>query len=208
MFYRFAWLVCRAVLLSLRRMEIRGLENIPMQGAFVLVCNHKSYWDPVIIGCALPMTRQVFFMAKSELFDIVPLGLIIRKLGSFPIRRGGADRAAIRTALDHLAAGRIVGIFPEGTRNKSDGILEPHLGAAMLATRAGVPVLPAAVSGSRGFWSKVRIVFGEPVHFHRETAGNKVKKANRKELADISEDIMNRVAGLMEVGSGMREVGC
>ncbi|MFZ5632694.1 MAG: lysophospholipid acyltransferase family protein [Bacillota bacterium] len=197
MFYRFAWLVCRVILLALRRMEIQGLENIPMQGAFVLVSNHRSYWDPVIIGCALPRTRQIFFMAKAELFDIPPLGLIIKNLGSFPIRRGGADRTAIRTALDHLAAGRIVGIFPEGTRNKSAGFLEPHLGAAMLATRAGVPVLPAAVIGSRGFWGKVKIVFGEPMYFDREAADGKVKKANRKELAGISGDIMNRVAALM-----------
>ncbi|MCL6609921.1 MAG: 1-acyl-sn-glycerol-3-phosphate acyltransferase [Peptococcaceae bacterium] len=197
MFYRFAWTLCRAILLAVRRMEVRGLENVPPQGGLVLASNHRSYWDPVIVGCSLPKTRQVFFMAKAELFEIPLLGMIIDRLGAFPVRRGGADRSAIRKALDHLASGEIVGIFPEGTRNKSEGVLEPHLGAAMLATRAGVPVLPVAVIGSRGFFGKVRVVIGPPMAFGPDFASGRGKKVSRNDLSKISLIIMDRVAGLM-----------
>jgi 1-acyl-sn-glycerol-3-phosphate acyltransferase len=198
MFYRFAWFVCRAILLIFRRMEVLGLENVPLRGGLVLASNHKSYWDPVIVGCALPRTRQVFFMAKAELFDIPLLGLIITNLGAFPVRRGGADRSAIRTALNHLSAGEVVGIFPEGTRNKSEGMLEPHLGAAMLATRANVPVLPVAVLGSRGFFGKVKIIFGPTIVFDPGDNVEKARRTSRSNLAEISEIIMDRVAGLMK----------
>lgn len=198
MFYRFAWLVCRFVLLTVRRMEVRGVENIPLRGGLVLACNHKSYWDPVIVGCALPKTRRVYFMAKAELFRIPLLGLIIIKLGAFPVKRGGADRSAIRTALGHLSSGEVMGIFPEGTRNKSEGLLDPHLGAAMLATRANVPVVPVAITGSRGFFGKVKIIFGEPIHLDQDGSSGRAKRANRNDLAEISVMIMNRVAGLLK----------
>lgn len=198
MLYRFAWMLCRAVLVILRRMDIRGLENIPKQGGLVLVSNHISYWDPVIIGCAVPRLRQVFFMAKAELFKVPLLGYLIRKLGAFPISRGGFDRSAIRTALGHLTDGEIVGIFPEGTRNKTrEEMLEPHLGAAMLATRAGVPVLPVAVIGSKGIGGKVTILFGEPLYLDRKTTAHRTPRPNRKELEDISRDIMDKIVGLI-----------
>lgn len=198
MFYRFAWMLCRTILITFRRMEVLGLENVPVRGGLVLASNHKSYWDPVIVGCALPKTRQVYFMAKAELFDIPLLRLIINNLGAFPVKRGGADRSAIRTALNYLASGEIVGIFPEGTRNKSEGMLEPHLGAAMLATRANVPVLPVAVLGSRGFFSKVKIIFGSPIVFEPGDDGEKARRTSRSNLAEISVIIMDRVAGLMK----------
>lgn len=198
MFYRFAWVLCRFVLLTVRRMEVRGAEYIPIQGGLVLASNHRSYWDPVIVGCALPKTRRVYFMAKAELFQIPLLGLIIRNLGAFPVKRGGADRSAIRTALEYLTSGEAVGIFPEGTRNKQDGMLEPHLGAAMLATRAGVPVIPVAIIGSRGFLGKVKIIFGDPIHLDQEAPEGRVKRANRNDLAEMSVMIMNRVAGLLK----------
>ncbi len=197
MFYRFAWTLCRAVLITIRRMEVRGLENVPGQGGLVLVSNHKSYWDPVIVGCALPKSRQVFFMAKADLFKIPLLGTIIDKLGAFPVKRGGADRSAIRTALNYLAGGEIVGIFPEGTRHKAEGMLEPHLGAAMLATRAGVPVLPVALIGSRGLFGKVKVIIGPPVVFGGGETGTKAGKAGRSDLAGFSSVIMDRVAELM-----------
>ncbi|MFZ5647129.1 MAG: lysophospholipid acyltransferase family protein [Bacillota bacterium] len=200
MFYRFAWVVCRFFLLTVRRMEILGTENIPLQGGLVLVSNHRSYWDPVVIGCALPKTRQVFFMAKHELFQVPLLGPVITKLGAFPVKRGGADRSAIRTALDHLANGRLVGIFPEGTRSKNEDMLEPHMGAAMLSTRTGSPVLPVAVIGTKGFWGKVKIVFGTPMIPDLPETGK--SKAGRNELTVISLAIMDRVADLMVSKSG------
>ncbi len=200
MFYGFAWTVCRFILLTVRRMEILGSENIPGRGGLVLASNHRSYWDPVIVGCALPKTRQVRFMAKAELFAIPLLGPVVTKLGAFPVRRGGADRTAIRTALGYIDSGGIVGIFPEGTRNKSEGLLDPQLGAALLATKAGVPVVPVAILGSRGFFGKVKIIFGAPVGPIPGNTGGGTKRANRNDLAELSVTIMEKVAGLIKSG--------
>jgi 1-acyl-sn-glycerol-3-phosphate acyltransferase len=199
MLYGFVWSLCRTYLALVRRLDISGVENIPQQGGIILVSNHISYWDPVVIGCALPKTRQVYFMAKHELFKIPVLGPLIAMLGAFPVKRGGADRSAIRTALGHLEGQRVVGIFPEGTRSKSDDMLDPHMGAAMLSTRTGVPILPIAVMGTRGFFGKISIRFGKPMYIKLAPG---VKKAGRKELLDISNDIMDGIAGLMEFKSG------
>ncbi|MFZ5597695.1 MAG: lysophospholipid acyltransferase family protein [Bacillota bacterium] len=200
MLYGFAWWVCRIYLLLVRRMKITGVENVPLQGGLVLISNHVSYWDPVIIGCALPRKRHIYFMAKQELFKIPLLGRLINKLGAFPVKRDGADRSAIRTALEHLAEGRVVGIFPEGTRSKTGDIQEPHMGAAMLSIKGSVPVLPVAVIGSRGFLGKVNIVFGRPLR--QTTHGNVDSKSRRSELNELSRKIMHHVAELMEAKSG------
>lgn len=198
MLYRFAWTLCRTILLFLRGMEVHGLENIPASGGLVVASNHKSYWDPIIVGCAFPKKRHIFFMAKAELFKIPVLGAIIHRLGAFPVKRDGADRSAIRIAINHLVSGEVVGIFPEGTRNKSEGTLDPHLGAAMLASKAFVPVMPVAVIGSRGLWGKVKVMIGEPMFFESYPSENKSPKHNREQLLEISRRIMERIMILMQ----------
>lgn len=192
MLYRFAKFLCTTLLILLRRWEIQGKENFPLSGGLVLIGNHISYWDPVVIGCAAP--REISFMAKAELFSIPVLAPIIRKLHSFPVRRGGADRNAIRTALELLNNGCVVGIFPEGTRSGSGELLEPHMGAAMLALKAEVPILPVAVYGTRGFWGKVRVSIGKPVTLE----AYKGKKTGRQEMIEISHQVMGKISVLLE----------
>ena len=99
------------------RLRIEGAENIPKDGPLVIACNHLSLLDPPVLGTAA--TRKVHFMAKEELFVPV-LGDIYRLLGAFPVRRGGADRAAIKHGIDILESNQVLAIFPEGTRNKTD----------------------------------------------------------------------------------------
>ncbi|MBE3588719.1 MAG: 1-acyl-sn-glycerol-3-phosphate acyltransferase [Thermoanaerobacteraceae bacterium] len=190
MFYRFARAVCRLILLLLRRWVVEGAENLPRRGGVLVVSNHASYWDPVVVGCALD--RQVHFMAKAELFHFPVLGPVIRRLDAFPVARGGADRQAIRRALELLKQGRVVGIFPEGTRSRTGELLEPHLGAAMLALRAQVPVLPVAVINSRGLFRRVRVHIGKPLFFSR--AG----PAARQDYQAISREIMREIAKLLD----------
>ena len=193
MFYGFAKVVCSAVLLLLRRWEIIGNGHLPPGQGVIIVSNHVSYWDPVVVGCAL--NRKIYFMAKAELFDIPVLGSIITKLGAFPVQREGADRSSIKRALDLLAAGKVVGIFPEGTRSKTGELLNPHMGAAMLAIKGGVPLLPVAVSGTRGFGGKVRVNFGQPIN----TSASNRRKVSRTELAELSQNVMEEIKRLLAV---------
>lgn len=190
MFYFFARFICRIVLLLLRRWEVHGLSNLPAQGGLVLVSNHASYWDPVIVGCAI--NRRINYMAKAELFSIPLLNIFIKAVGTFPVKRNQADRTAIRTALKLLEEGQIVGVFPEGKRNNTDELLAPHLGAAMLALKADVPILPVAILGARGVFRKVRVNIGMPMLYRTN------KKAARADMEEISDNVMDQIAKLLK----------
>ncbi|MGI6493044.1 MAG: lysophospholipid acyltransferase family protein [Pelotomaculum sp.] len=181
----------RLVLKVQRCWEIQGSENIPVTGGVLLAANHVSYWDPVAIVCAIE--RQVYFMAKAELFNIPIIGYAVRVSGAFPVRRDATDRRALRTALRLLQQGEVVGIFPEGTRNKSEGTLQPHLGAAMLALKTGVPVVPIAVIGSRGVIGKLIVRIGQPLHFEMAL------KPSKDELEKISGRIMQDINLLLKI---------
>lgn len=139
-------LVVVAVLRSLFRMEVTGREHEPPEGAFLAVSNHWSAFDPPVLGAAL--RRKVHFMAKQELFEIPLLRSWMRCIGTFPVRRGEPDRQAIRRALQVLQRGGVVGMFPEGTRNPRGYLLPAEPGAAFLALKAQVPILPVGILGT------------------------------------------------------------
>ncbi|MBE0467663.1 MAG: 1-acyl-sn-glycerol-3-phosphate acyltransferase [Candidatus Desulforudis sp.] len=190
MFYQFAWYLCRAVLRYVRRWEVDGAANLPAAGGIVVTANHTSYWDPVVIGCAI--YRRVYFMAKAELFRYPVLKQIIIALGTFPVRRDTVDREAIRAALDHLSSGRVLGIFPEGTRSKGGEFLKPQYGAALLALKGGVPILPVALSGTKGVFGKVRVRIGTPMQFP-DYAG---VRPTKEVLEEVSNLIMKEISTL------------
>jgi len=192
MFYRFARWLCRIVLAVLRRWEVKGEENLPVEGPVIVTANHISYWDPVVVGCAL--SRQVFFMAKAELFRIPVLATVIRWLGAFPVHRHRLDRQALRRAQEKLEKGHVLGVFPEGTRSKTDALLKPHLGAALLAVKYGVPVLPVALQGTRGVCAKVRVRIGRPLRF----AGEGGEKPSKERLESAAQEIMEQIGALLQ----------
>ena len=195
--YRISEVICGTIFRAYFRQQVEGVESVPDSGAFVLAANHVSYLDPPVLGVACP--RRVHFMAKAELFDIPVLGLVIRQLGAFPVHRNGADRQAIRWALQLLDEGRVVGVFPEGTRSRSGKLLNPQGGAALLALKAGVPVVPAGIWGTGDvdgpfhFPKPVRIGvrFGKPLDFGHP------RVVNRKAIDDASERIMSEVQRLL-----------
>ncbi len=128
------------------RLRVEGRAFEPPEGPLIVAGNHASLLDPPLIGMAL--RRQGAYMAKEELFSVPILGAWLRSIGSFPVRRGTPDRRAIRRSLEILERGGVLVIFPEGTRSE-DGRLRPaEPGAAMIALRTGVRVLPAAVVNS------------------------------------------------------------
>jgi 1-acyl-sn-glycerol-3-phosphate acyltransferase len=123
-----------------------GNDNVPLEGALVVVANHGSHLDPPLLGHALG--RPVAFMAKAELFRVPLLGPIIRACGAYPVARGASDREAIRVATDRLDEGWATGVFIDGTRQGNGRVNAPQPGAALLAARAGALLLPVAIINS------------------------------------------------------------
>jgi 1-acyl-sn-glycerol-3-phosphate acyltransferase len=156
------------ILRGLYRLHARGRENIPAQGGFVLACNHVSNFDPWPLGLPLWPRRYLRFMAKSELYWF-PATLVLDAAGAFPVRRGQADAEAIDTAVRLAREGNVVAMFPEGTRRRKGLVKKfearPRTGAARIALEAGVPLIPAAITGTeRLLWlGPLRVVYGAPV---------------------------------------------
>ena len=158
----------RPVFSALYRLETRGLENLPPDGGYVLAANHVSNLDPWPLGLPLWPRRFLRFMAKSELYWW-PLSKALNGAGAFPVRRGQADREALETAVELARAGHVIAMFPEGTRQRK-GLRKkyearPRTGAARIALRAGVPLVPAAIRGTESLarLGKLRVAYGEPL---------------------------------------------
>lgn len=168
--YRFVQFTLPKIVALLGGWRVRGVENIPDEGGAVIAANHLSHLDPPVVGSAIP--RRTYYFAASELFRNPIFGFIIRKCYAFPVRRGAADRRALKGAIELLEAGELLTMFPEGTRSRTGELGEFDLGAALAASRAGVPIVPCALSGTdvvlpRGAKflkrGKVAISFAEPI---------------------------------------------
>src|SRR4051795_4772910 len=156
------------VLYGLYRLRVRGLENVPQEGGYVLACNHVSNLDPWAIGIPLWPKRFLRFMAKSELYWW-PMTYLLNGAGAFPVRRGQRDAVAIATAVRLAREGNVVAMFPEGTR-RHKGLVKrfearPRSGAARIALEAGVPLVPAAVHGTDRLarFARLHVAYGSPV---------------------------------------------
>ena len=156
------------VLKTVFRLRVRGAENVPHTGGFVLAANHLSNFDPWPLGIPLFPRRFLRFMAKSELFWF-PFSAIARAGGAFPVRRGERDEEAITRAVSLCRAGHAVVMFPEGTR-RTKGMRKKHearwrTGAARIALEAGVPIVPAAVAGTDRLarLAPLRVRYGTPL---------------------------------------------
>lgn len=164
--------------------DATGLPHLPRRGGAVLICNHRSLFDAVALGAALDRTgRDVMVLAKAELFRAKVVGAVLRRAGVIPVYRG-TDRAAdaLDAAVDSLRGGELVAIFPEGTISKDGELMPFKTGAARMALRAGVPVIPVALVGTdhviasnaqkikRTLWRRsadradIDVVVGAPIH--------------------------------------------
>ncbi|OYQ63638.1 1-acyl-sn-glycerol-3-phosphate acyltransferase [Pseudanabaena sp. SR411] len=142
----FKWLVVRPLLYLFYQERIYGAENVPLTGHLIVVSNHASDFDPLIVGSC--MGRPVAFMAKEELFEIPVLSQAIQAFGAYPVKRGAGDRAAIRAAIASIEKGWATGIFLQGTRTLDGKVTEPKLGAAMIAAKTQAPFLPISIWGT------------------------------------------------------------
>ena len=152
LYHAFKWSVVSPVLHGYLRGRIYGAENVPHEGPLVVVSNHASDFDPPILSCS--MRRPVAFMAKEELFRIPLLKQGIELYGAYPVKRGAADRSAIRAALKCLEEGWAVGLYLGGTRTPDARITEPKQGAVWIAAKANVPILPVSLWGTEAIFKK------------------------------------------------------
>ena len=172
----------------LTRLRVYGRERIPRTGGYVVAFNHFSWLDIPAYGWAT--TRPLYFLAKAEAHAVPVAGAYLRLFGSFAVRRGESDREAVRRMREVVREGNLLGVFAEGTRQRSGvpGKVQP--GAAMVALNEGVSVIPAAIHGSQ-FWkptnlAPVSIVWGEPMRFEGVPPGS---KGNREASALIEAEL-------------------
>ena len=152
---------------SIAPLRVYGSDRVPREGGVVLAFNHFSWIDPPAFGAACP--RTIHYMAKVEAHRVPGLGQLIRSFGAFSVRRGESDREAVRYMRQVVRDGNALGLFAEGTRQRSGVPGEVQAGAAMVAIQEDVPMVAAAIYGSHewrlGNWKPVSIAWGEPFRF-------------------------------------------
>ncbi len=183
----------KAVLNPLYRLfypiKTEGLENFDLEKPFVLCANHQSNWDVVALYIACP--REINFMAKEELFKFKPLGWLVSKLGAFPVKRGQNDLAAIKTSLKILKNGEVLGVFPQGRRSDTLEQDTAKAGAVLIASKAKVNIIPAAIDTEYKLFKPVKITFGKPFVVCEED-----KRMTMEEIQDKANDLMKEIVAL------------
>lgn len=190
MFFHIARIILFLPLLFFYPVRLRGKRNIP-KGKCIMVCNHTSGMDGVVL--LQRIGRKQFVLAKKELFQRRAKGWFLKKCGAIPVDRKNLDLAAIRTSLSVLKSEKLLTIFPEGTRNKGDlnTMLEVKNGAAMLAIKAGAPIVPVWIQGRVSVFRPNKIYFGKPFRLEQT-------KVDKESLAAASEIIGNKIFELSD----------
>ena len=170
--------------------KVNGKENIPEKGPFILCSNHVSNWDPLLLIAS--QKRNIFYMAKEELFKNKIIGGFLKSIGTFPVSRGSGDRSALDNSIDIINSGEVLGLFIEGTRSKTGEFLRPKSGAGFIALESKCDVLPVCITYSkkRGIRKEVIISFGkiikfEDMGFTTEGSGKEIRNASKLFMENI-----------------------
>jgi 1-acyl-sn-glycerol-3-phosphate acyltransferase len=180
------------------RFKKGGTEFIPQKGGVIIASNHAAYVDPPFVGAASP--RELYYLAKRELFNNSLFGWLIRKYNAFPVTRGSFDRKAIPQAVTLLNEGKALLLFPEGTRSRDGNFLEPKLGIGKIAKEAGVPIVPAYIANSGNLLltfvkrKKLVILFGSPI---LKSWLDKIPQ-NKEGYKRIGQEIMSKIKMLKQ----------
>jgi len=165
--YRGSWLLFRIISKFVFRIKVSGTEHLPRQGGFIVAANHISYYDPPLVGAWC--MREVYLMAKRELFRNKVFGTILYRVNAMPVRRGALDRQALEMAVEKIEQGYGLTIFPEGTRSRTGDFLEPKPGIGMIAHRARCPIVTCYLHGSNRLMDcfmgreRLSITYGEAI---------------------------------------------
>ncbi len=189
---RWWWLFCLLLIrvggAALWKLRAFGTANLPRTGGVLLASNHQSVLDPPLVAACL-FPREMHFMARRSLFRNPVFGAIIARCNAFAIERDAADVKGVKEAIARLAAGKILLVFPEGTRTRNGSIGPMKSGVGTLAERAAVPIVPVLIEGAFEAWPKgallprpgrIRIVFGRPLPSGSdsgENAGERIRSA-------------------------------
>ena len=200
-FYQSVRLLVTVILKSYCRMSMSGRENIPATGPFVLAPVHRSFIDtPIASGCT---RRRMRFMGKDSMWKKKPFGWTLSALGAFPVTRGSADREAITRAIAVLESGEPLVLFPEGERKSGPTVQPLRDGAAYVACKAGVPIVPVGIGGSERvlgkgmkfiYPRKIVVLIGEPIHPVKAVNG----RMPRAEVKEISQQLHHRLQSLFD----------
>lgn len=190
-FYRFMWWFVLSVARGYFRLQVVGADNVPRQGGFIISPIHRSNLDTPAIA---PITkRRLRYMGKESLWTSKGGGWFLTTLGGFPVKRGTADREALRACIEVVDRGEPLVMFPEGTRQSGPEVAEMFDGPAYVASRAGVPILPIGIGGSeramgRGTKlprpAKLTVVVGQPIWPAPPSAGGRVPRRAIRELSE------------------------
>ncbi|HEX2021490.1 MAG TPA: lysophospholipid acyltransferase family protein [Candidatus Thermoplasmatota archaeon] len=191
------------------RLHVKGRENVPSAGPVLLAVNHQSWADPVLVGAAIH--RPAFYLAKEGLFRNRLAGTFFSALGQIKVNRDtGGNEDVIRTAVDCLRRGLVVGVFPEGTRSRPGEVRRGRTGIARIAALSGAPVVPVGVD-TGDFWpkhaalprlgAKVYLRIGAPMDL-RLSPGD---AEDRQKMRDATDDVMERVAALLREAVAAKE---
>ncbi len=182
------------------RLHIEGRENIPATGGCVLTCNHTMGPDFLVVGYLSP--RQVYFMVKAELMEANRwLGRFLTYNGCFPIRRGDGDMEAVQHAIELVRSGRVLGMFPEGTRSRTGKLQRGRSGAAFVALQAQAPIIPVAVVNSEPIFQRANYLSLKPRALVEARVGKPLPPpadaGDRRSLRSYTREIMAAIADLL-----------
>lgn len=195
-FYKIVRAIVVGVAVGYTRTRIVGKHNIPKTGAFLLAPIHRSNVDTPL--AAAVTSRRLRFMGKDSIWKVAPIGWIISALGAFPVTRGTADREALKRCISVLESGEPLVLFPEGTRQSGPVVHPLFDGAAYVAVKAGVPIIPVGIGGSEGvmpkgakmiYPRKCVLVVGEPIYVPRDESGRVPRSAVKELTETLSNDL-------------------
>lgn len=169
------------------KVNIVGKENIPKQGNYIVCSNHSTVFDPV----ALSMTtdRQIYFMAKKQLFEVPVLGKILKWLDAIPVDRETADIRAIKQSIDVLRKGELFAMFPEGTRAKEIDLNHAKPGISMIGIKSKSQIIPVFIESEYKFRKPLNIEIKAPISFEAYYG----KKLNTDEYKELSKIVLKRI---------------
>lgn len=204
LWFQFVRLLCGLWFKLFYRLRITGRENLPLTGPVLIISNHQSYLDPIIIGLATGK-RPAHMLARSNLFKPFFMNWLLKSLNGVPVDRGTADLASMRRCIEVLKDGMSLALFPEGTRTEDGAVLPFKAGTLLIARRAGAVILPLAIAGSFEAWprkrklpqffGRIRAQFGEPIA--AETLQAMGEEVALKHLEELTRSMVDELNGSM-----------